>query len=547
MFTLVNLESATLLSERFTLEDGRRAARAARLLSRKTGKRFQPRKIESVAVDTSWHDREIERFNTGEYLPLCDELTRATQIYETAHNLNLFAHVAKKNPALIAYTKDAIKGAQDKQSLLSIEAFVKMVCVNNNADIQALIIDLQTRYAKANAPQPFKLATTPDDIERVYTNYDPRKEKVSGSCMRYGLDELNFANRNWPRVNGKRFQPVRVYGAGDLAVAYMTNDAGETTARALCWPDKKLYSRMYADDDSLHKALQDAGYEKSHYYTNNRSRSFIGARLLKIESDDGDFIAPYLDELESADDSGDFLEIAYNGEYECRELIGTVKSKPDGQCCDHCGDVYDPDDMGTVFTDSRRHDSEAWCEHCRDSDAFFCEGTDHYYCSNSVDYGIVDDSTYTQRYIDNNAHYCEYYEEYTFDDLVTVIVDTDGETQEWSDNAVSDHAYKYNGDYYSNDLESVRVIIERYALRRENVRWDMSSQRYRVTNFWYVDVAQEIPEYLIDEESFIVFEHDGKRYLKGYVDHYPVARERYDVAATPLFDALVNEIESIAA
>jgi hypothetical protein len=539
MFTLVNLESATLLSERFTLEDGRRAARAARLLSRKTGQRFQPRKIESVAVDTSWHDREIERFNTGEYLPLCDELTCASQIYETAHNLNLFAHVAKKNPALIAYTKDAQKGAQDKQSLLSIESFVKMVCVNNNAELQALIIDLQTRYAKANAPQQFKLATTPDDIERVYTNYARDSRAVSVSCMRYGHDETN-----WPKVDSKPFHPVRVYGAGDLAIAYLTDSAGKTTARTLVWPEHKIYSRMYADNDALHNALKEAGYSKSSYY--GTSKSLCGARLLLVESDHGDYIAPYLDEIGNALLSDNDLIIDAEGDYICQSTNGTAEQKQEGECCEHCGDSYDEEDMGTVYTDSRQRGGETWCRHCRDSDAFYCEGTEEYY-SDNVDYGVINDETYTQRYIDNNARYCEYYEEYTFGDLVTVIVDNGGETQEWSDNAVSDHAYKYDGDYYSNDVYSVRVITERYVLKGGNIQTDPSSNRWIITNCWYVDKVAEIPEYLIDDESVIVFEHDGKRYLKGYVDHYPVARERYDVAATPLFDALVNEIESIAA
>jgi hypothetical protein len=537
MFTLVNLESATLLSERFTLEDGRRAARAARLLSRKTGKRFQPRKIESVAVDTSWHDREIQRFNTGEYLPLCDELTAASQIYETARNIKLFAHISKKNPALIAYTKDAIKGAQDKQSLLSIEAFVKMVCFNTTEELQALIIDLQTRYAKAKTPQPFKLATTPDDIERVYTNYAPDSRAVSVSCMRYGASDYS-------RVNGAPFHPVRVYGAGDLAVAYLTDSAGKTTARALCWPEHKIYSRMYADDDALHNALKEAGYSKSSYY--GTTKSLCGARLLLVESDHGDYIAPFLDEIGNAFISDNNLIIDADGDYICQSTSGTAEQKQEGECCEHCGDSYDADDMTTVYTDSRQHNSETWCRHCRSSDAFFCDGTEEYF-SDNVGSGVVDDSTYTQRYIDNNARYCEYYEEHTFDDLTTVIVDTDGETQEWSDNAVSDHAYKYDGDYYSNDVYSVKVITERYVLQRGNVSWDHVKQRYVSSNFWYVDKVEEIPEYLIDEESVIVFEHGGKRYLKNYVDHYPVARERYDVAATPLFDALVNEIESIAA
>ena len=302
MFTLINIETAVLLSERITLDDGRKAARAARLLSIKTKQRFQPRKIESATVDTSWHKREEDRFLSGEYIPLASELTIAANIFETKTNNRLFAHISKKNTLLIAYTKDAIKGAQDKQSLLSIEAFVKLVCPNNSQEIHDYLIKLQMNHAKAHMPAQFKLATTPDEIEKVYTNYAPDARHVSGSCMHYDSE-----SGRWPKVDHQPCHPVRAYGAGDLAIAYMTNSAGETTGRALCWPDRKIYSRMYADNDSLHKALQEAGYSKSSYY--GTGPSLNGARLLLIETDSGDYIAPYLDEVGSARISGDHLII----------------------------------------------------------------------------------------------------------------------------------------------------------------------------------------------------------------------------------------------
>jgi hypothetical protein len=74
-------------------------------------------------------------------------------------------------------------------------------------------------------------------------------------------------------------------------------------------------------------------------------------------------------------------------------------------------------------------------------------------------------------------------------------------------------------------------------LQRNNVSWDR--YRYISTNFWYADKVAEIPEYLIDEESVDVIYNEAKEsyYLKNYVDHYPVARERFDVV-----DAIVEEM-----
>lgn len=528
MFTLINIESAVLLSERITMDDGRKAARAARLLSQKTGQRFQPRKIESATVDTSWHKREEARFLSGEYIPLANDLTIAANIFETKTNSKLFAHISKKNSSLIAYTKDAIKGAQDKQSLLSIEAFVKMVCVADD-ETQAYLTLLQMNHAKAHMPQPFKLATTPDDIEKVYTNYAPDARHVSGSCMRYDIEG------RWPKVDGKPYHPVRAYGAEDLAIAYMTNSEGKTTGRALCWPDRKIYSRMYADNDSLHKALQEAGYSKSSYY--GCGPSLDGARLLLIETDSGDYIAPYLDEVGSARVDGAFLVLDSDGDYQCQNTNGIAETKSDGACCEHCDDSYEEDELTMVFTDSRQRSGVAWCRHCRDSDAFYCEGNEEYF-SDNVDSGTVNDQTYTQRYIDNNASFCEYYDESTFDDLRTVIVDSDGTTQEWSSSAVENHAYKYNGDYYSEDLDYTRVIVARYCVQFAP-RW--VSSYYGPINVWFKDTVEKIPDYLIENgEVETVEAKDGRYYLKNYVDHYPVERERLDVV-----DAII--VESIAA
>ena len=520
MFTLINLESATLLSERITLEDGRKAARAARLLSLKTKQRFQPRKIESAAVDTSWHDREEERFQSGEYIPLVEQLNHEAGIYELKHNVRLFAHISKKNPSLIAYTKDAIKGAQDKQSLLSIEAFVKMVCVADD-ETQAYLTLLQTNHAKAHMPAQFKLALTADEIEHVYTNYDKESRHIAASCMRHTHDELR-----WPRVDGKPFHPVRAYAGGDLAIAYMINSEGKTTTRALCCPDRKLYSRVYADSDALHKALQEAGYSKSSYYG---GPSLDGARLSLIESDGGEYIAPFLDEVGRARVEGAFLVLDSDGDYQCQNTNGiAAESKPEGACCEHCEDSYEADELTMVYTDSRQRNGESWCSYCRESDAFYCEGNEEYF-SDNVDSGTVNDQTYTQLYIDNNASFCEYYDEHTFDELTTVIVDSDGETQEWSSSAVANYAYKYNGDYYSEDLDYTKVIVERYCVQFAR-RWIRSY--YGPINVWFKDTVEKIPDYLIENgEVETVEAKDGRTYLKDYVDHYPVARDRMDVIA----------------
>ena len=533
MFTLYNLESAQLLSERFVIDDGRKAARAARLLSLKTSQRFQPRKIDASAQDNAvWHEREQARFESGEYVPLCDILRLNTATYETRVGVKLFAHISKKNHLLIAYTKDAQKGAADKQSLISIRAFVEMIA--DDSALRDLLTSCQTDHAEKFKKHEFKLASTPEDIERVYINYDSSIHPLAISCMRhkhgYGI--------RWPKVDGKGFHPVRIYGAGDLAVAYIADSDGQTIARALVWPDKKLYSRMYAKGDALHNALKASGYTQSAYY-NISHDSFDGAKMLAVYSDDGNLIAPYLDEVGSASLEGDALVMRDGGEFKCSQTDGYAENESDRAFCQCCEETYSEDDLATVYTDSRQHNGESWCEDCRSNNAFYCEGEREYF-SDSVDRTIINEEYYSQRYGDNYARYCDHYEEYTFDSLTEVIISESGDTESWSDSALHNDALEYDGRWYSSDMDVTKVIVERYVLK-SNPRYDSATRTIFIENCWFTDKAALIPQYLIDDEEVIVFEHDGQLYLEGYRDNYPVARERYDVPPAS------EESESVAA
>ena len=520
MFKLYNLESSQLL-ERAQFVDGKKASRAARLLSIKTGQKYQPRKV-NQQDDSAWHNREQARFDSGEYIPLHEYTAKAVSTYEEKNNIKLFAHISKKNPSLIAYTKDSIKGAQDKQSLLSIPAFIELIAKDEDSVVKTFLTNIQNEHSNALAGDDFKLATTEDEIERVYTNY-VESGGLGVSCMRY-------ASHNFPRVNSRHYHPTRVYAAGDLAIAYQANNDGKTTARALCWPSKKLYSRVYAtlDNDALHVALKKAGYTQSRYYDRSNP-SLSGARLLRVENDDGNLVAPYLDEVGAVSDYGGHLEIQLDGDHCAQDTRGEIRLN-DGCVCDCCGEQYNEEDMSAVYTDSRMNYSESWCEHCRGNNAFYCQGYNEYFID-SVDHSTVDDETYTQRYIDNNgASFCDYYEEFTFGDVSTVIVDADGEIQHWSENAVHNYTFEYDGNLYSKELGYILVVTARYDSHVKNMRFPAGSPRPFPTVAYYTDRIEKIPSYLIDDgEIEIVEGKDGRTYLRGYVDHYPVARERFDI------------------
>lgn len=496
MFTLLNLETAEHI-DRAQFASGARAARAARLLSRKTGRRFQPR---PVAAPVDWQSREAARFESGEYVALAPQLAA---LAPPEH----YAHCAKKAPDLIAYTKDAAKGAADRQSLISIAAYVDLVAPDWTELNRAALVDLQKAHALAFATE-LKLATTEDEIERVYTLFDRDAGGVAHSCMRF--EARRFASR----VDGRPYHPTRVYAAGDLAIAYLANARGETTARALVWPAKKLHSRIYCGNDStLARLLKAQGYKGAGYYG---GADMSGARLLRVESDSGDLVCPYLDEVQTVEDCGDFLRIG--GDLDATSTSGEIETAP-RTYCERCEERVDEDDVVTVCLDSRRRQEAQWCSHCASSYGFYCQGREDYF-SDDVECGEMNGETYSLAWLERNATRCERYDEWC-DETDSVVVDEYGNTESWGRRAIDHDAYKCAGAYYSADIESVRVITAVDAPRA--IRWRALTYLRTVT----VDVPRFLIDESIEDGAPIAFlAKDGLWYATDYVDHHPLNRPR---------------------
>jgi hypothetical protein len=224
----------------------------------------------------------------------------------------------------------------------------------------------------------FKLdfAATPDDIERVYLN-------GPDSCM----------SKQGSTYQGHE-HPVRVYGAGDLAIAYMTApDEGEgVIARVVCWPEKKVYGRVYPNDNtSLPRLLQAQGYaydqEKLH-----------GARLLKIDNENSPgYIMPYIDGCGSVTDHGDYFTIC--GSISADSTNGLTS---DGEECPHCEECGDPE----YFTYVRDAD-ESWCASCVENNTFYCAHTGETYSDNTVQVSMHNGDTWCQDAFDEDGFTCE--------------------------------------------------------------------------------------------------------------------------------------------
>lgn len=361
--------------------DGGAAAANARLYSDLTGKKHQPRPIKS----DEWKARERGRFERGEYLflPWADQPWWRGSIGEVEH----FAHVSTERDGMVAFTEDAAKGAADRQT--RVKPGVYLTRYYEHILGQGVITELARDFAGKYETHEVLFATTPDDIEHVYT-------RGPSSCMSAGGGDYDSG-----------IHPARVYGAGDLAVAYL-RDGDDITARALCWPEKKVWGRSYGDSWRLDAALKTAGYTQGGWGT-----CFIGARMLRIT--DGDhFVCPYIDGCPGVEDDGKYLRIG--GELESDSTCGLISMRGSGQWCPRCEDHQDEGDFHYL-----QDTGEAWCNDCTDNHAYYAEDTGRYYADEDSVVRIEGRGYYTTRWFELYGGTCEATDENHFaEDLIHV-------------------------------------------------------------------------------------------------------------------------------
>lgn len=381
-------------------------------------------------ADENWVSRECTRLdNTYEPVPWADEHWACT--HETDEH---FPHYAMGDPTKLAYTENEAKGKLDIQLVTKpgryLRKFYGDVLTNDE-------IEMWTQKWAGREEVSVLFADTPDDIEHVYTN-------GPSSCMSHDVDDFSSC-----------VHPSRVYGAGDLAVAHIKR-GDKITARALVWPEKKIYGRIYGDEGRIKPKLADLGYSYS---------SLAGAKLLRIENDCGALVMPYIDGCGSYDDHGTYCTIY--GPY-CAENTNGLGEH--GAVCDNCGETYNDEQEGSYINSGNQH----WCDHCVAHHAFFCEEThemhrredgvmlangdiisqhgfecrDGWTCALSFknyiidDYVLVDGDTVHTDYIGDGVEVCADDDEYYYTRDMTEVELVDGSTLWLHD----DHIDRYKAD-----------------------------------------------------------------------------------------------------
>lgn len=356
-------------------------------------------------VNDSWRIREALRFDNGTYKPLPAIIMQAEWFINSDADKNHFAHRAISDHAKIAFTESPEKGMDDRQTVIPINRYLARyfgdkLRSEDIAKISALYTTPEYNLIIGNDAESFRFAYSGQDVKS--------ESSLHFSCMRYTKEYFNTP-----------CHPAEAYAGHGLAIAYIVDldDDRRVIARAVIWPEKMRFVRVYGTDEKIRVALTDMlesrGFE--------RADDWRGARLSVVDFG-GRIVVPYIDgdvtSLEHDEDE-DFMTVTRHGNIDGSTTQGWTESASNRHICECCGDREHEDNM-------RRVGSELWCDSC----------------------------------VSDNAIFCEYNEEYYPDsDSFSTVQSRHGE-QMWHDTAVNRHAFYCDrtGEYYSdNDFTQIEV------------------------------------------------------------------------------------------
>jgi hypothetical protein len=301
-------------------EDGKEAAAFAKSRNDYNKSYDNPTRYRVVPIPIedplAWRIREEQKFKDNVYTSPPWERT------------SLLEHVDPDDPTKVRFFMDDKDAHRNRYTSMNPARFyIKYIDPHPS---QTYIDEICAKMGLDMTVSKLQLATTADEIERVYTS-GPH------SCMAYKAEKF-----------GLETHPVRVYGDLDLAVAYIER-AGEITGRCLVWPEKKIHGRIYGDLKRLKMRLDEEGYIENW--------DFSGARLHWIE-ENGRRVAPYVDgdDLGGIRD-GDFIILTNEPHLILKSPDGDI----DTACCYRCR-------TENVHITWHEDEEEYFCAECWDTE-----------------------------------------------------------------------------------------------------------------------------------------------------------------------------------
>jgi len=349
-----------------------------------------------------WNEREQMMLNSGTHQRPVWAQERWWSAYQHLFERH-YVHISLKDPTGIAFTEDERKGEADRQTFMRPGKYLQkflgagpsgLVEHGPLKDHEPVVSKMQIAYyaawhqtgARPPTEDVLHFTQDEDEIVRVYDEGPP-------SCM---SDKDEWA---------QEYHPVRVYAAGDLAVAYVTALVdNEVLSRALCWPEKKVFGRVYptpntSRDQTLYNDLMGRLKTMGWRSIEEDSRVFDGARLLRRTNAYDNWIMPYLDHDYGVRSSRDGAHWIMDRSEDHQDNTTGTYTETNTWTCECCEDHYSENvDHYTVYArwDPGRGYATgemSWCESCRSHNSFYCEGSNESY--EDGDDSIDTDTGYT--------------------------------------------------------------------------------------------------------------------------------------------------------
>lgn len=434
LFQLVTAETGTAIHG-VTFASAQEATAARPIYEVQTGRKLRIAKMTGEA----WREREEALFANGTRKPLPQWWLESSWWQENqAIHADHFPHMSQTRDGMIAFTETPAKGEADIQTPISPSRYLARFFADilRTEEIAAIA-------ARFNAGDfEVKIASTPEAFEDVYRRATQvcAENTSARSCMTGPYNHLPH-------------HPAYVYGAGDLAIAYIEKGK-EVVARAVIWPARKTFVRIYGNTKTECEALRVYLYDQKYGVADD----FEGARLLKIKHRGSMYLMPYVDgeDCRGCEDDGEFFVISEDGDIEIDNTGGVSEHMGDSSryYCRNCDDR-----IGRHY-ETYHVRGEIWCESCYENDSFYCDYTSENYPShvgcttvNVGRAGRLREQLWNDEAARHNAFLCEATDEYySSHDFNKIEVITASGTQTWCDEV---NAHKYfedvNGNFYARD------------------------------------------------------------------------------------------------
>lgn len=405
--------------------------------------------IDIVRRHRDWYSRELLAHDLH---PLVVRSMRECRPYNWQQLLLEYPHKSQDG-ARIAYTQNDRKGEANIQTVTSLGKYL----TRHFALPDHVIRDFVALYVGSGA---CSFVRTKDDMIHVITNGPT-------SCMSKSADYFGGTH------------PYAVYDPKYGWHMAVRKNGDRIDGRALCLHDDEegpIFVRSYKRDPSEGYSHSDETLEawlKSQGYTKHAGWP-EGAKVARIEGDDGRIMMPYVDgRIQRVDDRGTYLRLSEDGELDASNTDGSVSGGND-VACDDCGDMYDEDDHDWTWVGLWQ--DRRVCTHCADNytyaygrrgEQYHEHGDECSYCPDNGEYYVNDylsDNDMVELYNgdithSDNAVFIEAHDEYHHWDSDRICYAEDTDRHELTRDCWQCTA---TDKWYTDDEDSVEIDGDLY-------------------------------------------------------------------------------------